>query len=377
MRRASSSGLARRALPVAISALWLCSIFCAQAQLAVPEGADLFGDELVRKLSDGASKSAVSKQVTSSPEGYSHTLVFQDGRQLRGELVSLGKEAIVWRRPDASEPLQFVRSLIRRIVLSEPSIVPKPVPEVGKVGSAVQTPSSGRGASEIRATVKLGGVDWLYGKLSGPDGDDYSLEISPALSFRIPRAQMRWIYYDSHPAPSFGFFGHALDLDDWFDDQGRFRPSVENGILIQHRLGWFGHTTDPLNRFAVFLEVLEKNEGHLDLYLRHAGVGVFLTSDTIQLGFPYSPRPSPTLQFSKDGSVIIPNPPPPPRLRGPEGGTVKYRFFYDGSEGKLRAFCNGLRLPDRECKLSSPQHRIKTDYDERIRSIIVSAHGAS
>jgi hypothetical protein len=42
-------------------------------------------------------------------------LVFHDGRQLSGQIVSLSGDAIVWRRPDANEPMRFSRDEVRRL----------------------------------------------------------------------------------------------------------------------------------------------------------------------------------------------------------------------------------------------------------------------
>ena len=354
MRRPCSSGLRRRALPLAVAALWSCA--AAQAQLAVPAGTNLFGDDLVQMLP--------LLPLLPVHDGYSQTLIFQDGRQLRGEIVSLGKDEIVWRRPDASEPLRFARTQIRRIALvQEPAVS---TPAWGEVGSqnAALSPALEAGGAAIRATVKLGGADWLYGKLSSLDGESFSLQVSPALSFPIPRAQMRWIYFDSHPAPTFGFFGNALDLDDWFDDLGRFHPSVENGILVQHRLGWFAHMTNSLSRFALFFEMRENTEQSLAMLFRHSGVGAFATSsEAVFMRFPY-PHP-------------VQEPPPPPRPWMSNDRTVQYRFFYDGSDRKLRVFRNGLRLSDQDNKPSNFGGQTAKDDDGVVRSITVQACGSS
>src|SRR5436190_3879212 len=69
---------------------------------------------LVRNLGSRENPAAVTPPAASM----SHTLVFQDGRQLRGELVSLGKQDLVWKRSDANAQLTFARSEIRFIALS-------------------------------------------------------------------------------------------------------------------------------------------------------------------------------------------------------------------------------------------------------------------
>ena len=92
------------------------------AQLALPPETNLFGDDIVRKIDVGGRFAGGEEMEDAKPKpkvpGFGHALVFQDGRQLRGELVELTKREVVWRRPDASEPFRFARDEVWRVVLA-------------------------------------------------------------------------------------------------------------------------------------------------------------------------------------------------------------------------------------------------------------------
>ena len=93
-----------------------------RAQLGLPAETNLFGDDIVRKIDVGGRFAGGEDEGGRKPRakvpGFDHALIFHDGRQLRGELVELTKSEVVWRRPDASEPLRFARDGVLRMVLA-------------------------------------------------------------------------------------------------------------------------------------------------------------------------------------------------------------------------------------------------------------------
>jgi hypothetical protein len=107
-------------------ALALLLAAAAAGQLPVPPGTDLFGDAIVEKLPRISRPSGAAPRLTEDEEkaarvkaeGYSQTLIFQNDRQIRGEIVSLGKDEILWRRPDASAPIRLSRGDVRRILFA-------------------------------------------------------------------------------------------------------------------------------------------------------------------------------------------------------------------------------------------------------------------
>ena len=121
------------------------SILPAPAQLGLPAETDVFGDEIVRKINAdngggrfGGGEEEVAAKPKAKVAGFDHALVFHDGRRLRGELVELTKSEVVWRRPDASEPLRLARSAVQRLVLA----------------AGVEEENSGRGRQMMPANVE-------------------------------------------------------------------------------------------------------------------------------------------------------------------------------------------------------------------------------
>jgi hypothetical protein len=149
----------RRLAPhlVLLSMLAVLARTAAQGQLAAPPGTNLFGDEIVRKIETPPGKrfgdvpppsDDEAKAVQAKAVGYTQVLIFQNERQLRGEIVSLSKDEVVWRRPDASAPIRFPRSTIRRLIFARNQDVPAIDPPPG--APEVELPPG-----PIKATVAL------------------------------------------------------------------------------------------------------------------------------------------------------------------------------------------------------------------------------
>src|SRR5581483_2698965 len=106
--------------------------------LPVPEEINVFDDDFVRELS--------KQSAPLRNQRFEQLLIFQDNRQLRGKLVSLGKDEIEWRRGDIAETIHFQPREVRSIVFS------KPQSTAGNEHSK---------ETEVRATVQFSGGDWL------------------------------------------------------------------------------------------------------------------------------------------------------------------------------------------------------------------------
>ena len=109
----------------------------AQAQAPLSPDIIIFGDDaghIQRLPYHRATTDKIAAPV------YSQTLVFRDGRELRGELVEMNQDAVVWQRPDASEALCFPRGEVRRI--ASPISMPDaggafPAPLIGQLDRVV------------------------------------------------------------------------------------------------------------------------------------------------------------------------------------------------------------------------------------------------
>src|SRR5262249_30639850 len=149
-------------------------------------------DEAVRKLSE-FSRPPEGRQR----KGFENTLIFRDGRQLCGQMVSMDKEEIVWRRPDASAALHFPRAEVRRIQFGK--LPPK---------------GAGESASEFTpASVHFANGDWVYGDLRSGDGEKFTLTTASRAEISFGRAQVARVFFDREPKPMAGFFGHEFDLE--------------------------------------------------------------------------------------------------------------------------------------------------------------------
>jgi hypothetical protein len=336
---------------VAIAAILLCD--SARGQLTVPAGTNLFGDEFVCKLPKTPNPlgDSAPDTRTAAPEprprsaGYGQVLLFQNHRQLRGELVSLDKGEIVWSRPDASEPLRFQRAAVRRILLN---------PAGGATPSPIHaaTDGSGNAAPPIRATVQLPGADWLFGDLTSHDGQNFDLRIGAQANFALRRAEIGWLYFDTVPAPTGGFAGSVLDLETWTGPAASGRLRVEDGALITESGRWLGkrlgRTTAGPPRFAIDFTIPGELEENSVLWLQPGmPQGDLVLGGTVQLGFGPDMLSHSILDKNvfDDGHAPLPD--------GAKGGhgLVRYRVLYDRPGNRLAVLRNGHRAA--ELKLHS------------------------
>ena len=381
------------------------------AQLGLPADTDLFGDDIVRKIDieeRGRMRFGGDEEARKPKEkvaGFDHALVFQDGRQLRGELAELTKGEVVWRRPDAGEPLRFARDEVRRIVLAPGAeggdsdgmrmdmgdveayvraIVQQVAGGLGEVigeavaqsvtvdlARAVRIPQivqtmtvrmtatmkemgvgmNGGGSGEpeqkaesesASATLKLPGGDWLFGEVTSADGETFALKLPDSTTLTIARAPVEWLYFDARPAPAYGFAGGALDLESWPVRTAGARMEVAGGTLTLRDGSLLGRAVSPPKRFEVAFTVPADHEKGLRLWLQPFGPQPeCYGTGTVELMFG-SGEISRCIYIRKMTRKKTPVPKDPAGQKGP----VSYRVFYDGLDKHLAVLRNGVQLGD-------------------------------
>ena len=376
----------------------------ARAQLALPAETNLFGDDIVRKINVGGGEEVESAKPKLKVPGFDHALVFHDGRLLRGELMELTKSEVVWRRPDASEPLRFARDEVRRVVLAASAesdnseerrlvmanmevYVCAMVRDVaaglgGIIGEAVAQSVTVDFARAVRvpqivqtmtvqmaatlkamdgrhaevsedaekktdvatATLKLPGGDWLFGGVTSADGESFALKLADGTVLAIPRAPVEWLHFGAQPAPAYGFADSVLDLESWPVRTPGARMEVADGTLTL-RDGWvLGRALTPPKRFEVAFEVPEGSQEGLRLWLQPFGPQPnSWGTGTVQLIFGKS-QIQHTIYYGQMSGTTNGLPKAVEKAKGP----LKYRVFYDGLGRRLAVLCNGVTLGDWE-----------------------------
>jgi hypothetical protein len=370
----------------------------ARAQFALPADTNLFGDAIVRKISGefspaGDGEGGPEAGAHAKIAGYEHALVFQDGRQLRGEFVALTKTEIHWRRPDAPEPIRLPRELVRRIVLVPP---PEGDPEAGVraqmldslmvagiangiaggfaeffthavatvvapdflracalplIATAVPcrltfamsamagAPQQDKPARAL-ATVKLPGSDWLFGDVTSARGAGFSVSVHDGAVLTIPRESVAWLHFGEHAAPAYGFFGSALDLEGWPYRAGSARMEVEKGTLLVRNTNYLGRAISAPSRFEIAFEIPEDGEEGLRLWLQPFGPQTnCYGTGTVELGFGRK-QLSRCVMIRKFDRQTTPLPKDAAESHGP----VSYRVLYDSIHHRFAVIRNGLQL---------------------------------
>ena len=335
--------------------------------------------------------------------GFEHALVFHDGRQLRGGLAELTKSEVVWRRPDAGEPLRFPRDEVRRVVLSPDAergrsdgremdmanveayvhaIVQQVAGGLGEVigeavaqsvtvdlARAVRIPqivqtmtlrmmatmkemgmgmnAGGSGAPEQRAesasaTLKLPGGDWLFGEVTSADGETFALKMPDSTILTIARAPVEWLYFDARPAPAYGFAGGVLDLESWPVRTAGARMEVAGGTLTLRDGSLLGRALNPPKRFEVAFTVPAGHEEGLRLWIQPFGPQPnSYGTGTVVLTFG-AKEISRCIYIRKMDRQKSPVPKDPAEQKRP----VSYRVFYDGLDRHIAVLRNGVQLGD-------------------------------
>jgi hypothetical protein len=317
----------------------------ASGQVGLSPTVDLFGDDIVQKLPERNVRGGIwmfgnngATRRNSFPRtgGFEHILTFQDGRQIRGTLVSLTTKDVTWRRPDADVVLVFPRDQVRRVILVLPES--NQLPGFGIPG--IEMPAA-ESTDKPMATVKLPGGDWLHGEVVSSDGENLAVKMADDTEFRVHRSQVRWLHLGSAPAPAFGFGGGDLEMEGWFA-RGAGELEVKDGVATLEGGGWIGRAMAPMTRFEVSFEIPKEAEDQTHVWLQPLGPEVnCYTTGTIVLRLS-STALNHCIYANKMQDVRTAIPPDPEGWQGP----VRYRVLYDGPSQKLRVFRNGRQLGD-------------------------------
>ena len=260
--------------------------------------------------------------VPPDPAG-DHTLELTDGSTLHGKLVSFGKNDLVWRRSDASEPLTFLPADIRRIVL-------------GPVIPAT--------AETANATLKLPGGDWLTGKVNSFADGKFSIEIGAGATLAVERNFVEWMSLSSSPPDAFegprgpvglaGWVPSIPDTWDYIDDSLIARQSsmisrsfdvLPDRMDIQFTAGDGGNQNRGL---TLWIQPEGRSTGYSEgsVYLRFQGNAVAVNS------YDGKEMKNISTSFEQDNAKL--------------DKISRYRLLFDRMSGRLQIRINGIRAAD-------------------------------
>ncbi len=355
-------------LPLCLFApLWLLSRLAAEVPVS-PES-DIFGDDNVRtvRLDQAAAAFANNRVDPDNAEhtAYRHTVVFQNGRQLRGEIISVDANEIIFRHPDSTAPLHIARSEVRRLVLTNTSS-----PEGTQIAPRILSlEDSTVGGQPVRCTVKLPGAEWLYGDVSSRDGETFEVRLNPKVSLTIPRADIEWLQFDRQPAPAYGFFGNPLDLDGWAGPRRSAPWEVHDGTLEVDSGKWLARQLSTPSRFEVSMEIPRAYERGTRLWLQPFELVNSYTTGTVQFEFSRSAITRLLFRngFEQRRSLL-------PLTAKSTEPTVKYRLLYDRYAQHLVILRNGQKAGDWKFGDVGNSPGINS-FDRQIRGISLDRNG--
>ncbi|HSI10563.1 MAG TPA: hypothetical protein VK961_00905 [Chthoniobacter sp.] len=316
----------------------LLSTALAQDEISLPADTNLFGGDLSQQESGASPRPGKGGQPNLAREGYGQTLVFKDGRELRGEVVEINGEQIIWKRPDASQPLRFMRSEVRRIVTgSSDRSSQNFLQRVFANQGGKQAKKSGKPSP---VTLKLPGGDWLFGKATSVDGQTLSVQLGEISQLTVPRAKIEWMHFGEAPAPAFGFSGSTLDMEGWLPANATME--LVDGTLNVKGSPWLGRNINQTDSFEISFELPADAEEGTRLWLQ-----------------PFGPQPNcygqgtAEIRFGRkeishmlflDKFARIKEPLPKESLE--EQGPAKYRVFYSEDGKRVSVLRNGRKVGD-------------------------------
>ncbi len=323
---------------IGVLAAAISSLVPARAQISVPPNIHFFGDEIVRKLSsDGPTDPPTPVGDGEKPEGWQHVILFQNGEQLRGQLISIENNEIGWSRPDAAGPIRIPTSDVKLIELNS-------FGDPNEPGSAPQVFSS-KGQIPSWATVQLASGDWLYGNVKSNDGEEFALKTSSNVEAVFSRSKVDWMHFGIQPAPSI----HYSKVDSLFDFRklpSLIGPSIDkqvrDGVVILSEGEWTAPLGPTFSRLEVNLEIQDDPEGFTTVLFPSGMEGKKDVTATVVVQFnpnvllyrgPFEDRGMTSIPVADDG-------------REPGLPSV-YRILYDAPSGRLAVIRNGKVLVDR------------------------------
>ena len=329
----------------------IVSAASATGQFPLSPDINLFGDDLPQKNpappQPGRHFIKRLDPVKDAPAD-SQILVFRDGQQLHGELTEVTAEGIVWKRSDSDEVLRIPRDQVRRIGLvpfagEAPNGFMGAVPGIPGLEPMESDEIPSRAAKTMPVKLKLPGGDWLFGAVTSADGEKFTLRLTDGTSIDIPRAQLEWLHFSPNPAPAFGFFGSALDLEGWTPESTA--TEIAGGTATIGGDGWIGRALSAPQRFEVALEIPPDAEEGTRLWLQPFGpqVNCYTTGTVeIQLGKTQITR---QLFINRFDRQVSPYPKEAKDAAAPKGPT-SYRIFYDGTGRRIVVLRNGRTVGD-------------------------------
>ncbi|MEI9892629.1 MAG: hypothetical protein WDN28_01585 [Chthoniobacter sp.] len=307
------------------------------AQQSLPPDVNLFGGDLPGPRQNGGRG---ADKTSAAVAGYAQTLVFSDDRELRGELLEITADEIVWRRPDAGAALRFPRGEVRRILTTPASADGEAVPQFFNRFFGQQNQGDAKSGKPLPATIKLPGGDWLFGNVTSADGQSFTVQLSDGTSLPISRAQIEWLHFGATPVPAFGFSGTALDMEGWLPLAAK--PELAGQTLTVKGASWIGRQFSAPNRFEVSFELPEDSEEGTRLWLQ-----------------PFGPQPNcygtgtTEIRFGRKdiGHLLFIDkferqsaPLPAESLN--DKGPGNYRVFYDGTAKRVIVWRNARLVGD-------------------------------
>jgi hypothetical protein len=316
-------------------AAWFAGM-SAPAQVTLPADINLFGDDFPPREGRRVVVNSPAADQTKTPtEDYQQTLLFHNGRQLRGTLAEVTKDEVMWRRKDASEVLRFPRADIRRVLLVPPERL------TSQFGMNVEYAAAKNVTLPPLATVKLPGGDWLRGAVTSTNGQTFNLALSGGVPIQVNRAHIEWLHFGVKPAPAFGLGQGAMALEGWLAG-GTPRVESKDGTLTVHDAQWVGRALATPARFEVAFEVPEASEEGLRLWLQPFNPQPnSYSTGTVQLTFGRK-----ELRWLVFQDTTQPNTLKLPAEAQAETGPVRYRIFYDGPGQRVLLLRNGRQLGD-------------------------------
>ncbi len=260
-----------------------------------------------------------------------HTLELTDGSTLHGKLVSLGKNGLVWKRSDASDPITFQPTDVLRIVLSKES----PIAD-----------------ADTNATLKLTGGDWLTGKMNTFADGKFSIEPgsgSPPLL--VDRSMVEWMVLSPTPPDAFEGPRGPVGLAGWEPNVPRSWDYAEDSLIARQ-------SSAISRRFAVLPERMDiqftagdggnQNRG-LTLWIQSEGRTTGYSEGSVYLRF----QGNSVIVNSYDGREMKNN-----SINFEQDNTKldkvsRYRLLFDRTSGRLQVRINGNRAA--EWTLPMPQ----------------------
>lgn len=332
----------------------------------LPIALNLFGDDMVVRVhpEDQAARLRMffPDSVPSGDPAYGQVLLFQDGRQFRGRLVSMRDGEIFWKRPDAPEVLRFSQRGVRSIVLSSQT------GDKDAVGPAYRDDSAWM---PVFPTVKLGGADWLFGDSIQTDGPNVRLYLEAGVAILIPRNQIEWIAYGSRPAPAYGYYGNPIDLTGWNGLSESAAPLVDADGTMTMSDGWLSRAIATPARFQISFQAPATSSGQ-ELWLQpfQNGPNSF-SKGTAKISFEAA-NIGHVLYVNKYDEKKTPIP-----FEANEGDFVEYRVLYDAIKEHFYVIRNGVMLIDYPFREPIPDAETNTmPLIPRISSVVFGAPNA-